>query len=589
MKSIKTRLIMAFIFTSALMGIVVGGYTIYSQFQVAESNTQAYRETLYEEYDRGIKTDVEIAISLIEEVYQEQVAGLLSEDEARKKAADLIRGLRFDDGNYYWIDTTTGVNVVYLGQDTEGKSRNDSVDSNGFFFIRDGLIKTAVEQGGGFTDYLFPRPGETEPLPKRGYTQLFKPYGWVVGTGNWINDIEEKVVAHEQFYQDQMRSNISRIAIAMLIGLLAVAIFAYRSSQKMAKQVNLVAQGANEIAHGNLTIERIVVDSEDELGRLAQDFNLMRDNLIELVKQVSMSSEHVASSTQQLSAGAEQSAQAANEVAASIMEVAKGTEKQMDAVNDVAAIVEEMSASMENMLNNTKHVVGSAEGTAQAAIQGHQSINTTIEAMRTIQTGMNHTTSLVEQLGVRSLEIGRIVEVISGIASQTNLLSLNAAIEAARAGEQGRGFAVVAEEVRKLAEQSQVAAKQIAELIGQVQVDTNNVVEAMRFAQQGVESGAKVTDEAGKTFNEIAQLIEEVTEQVKGMSQEIEQVAAGSERIGSAIHQVDQISQAIAGQTQNVSASTEEQSASVEEIASSSQVLARMTEEMNQAIRKFKI
>lgn len=589
MKSIKTRLILLFILTSTLMALVIGGYSIYSQMISADKNLESHRETLFAEYDRGIKTNIEIAISLIEKIYTQQQAGLLTEEEAKEKAADLIRDLRFEGENYYWVDTTEGVNVVLLGRDTEGKSRIDTEDPNGYAFVRDGFIKNAVENGGGYTDYDFAKPNETVPTPKRGYTQLFEPYGWVVGTGNWVDDIEKEVAQNAQVFRDQMIYDILRIIIAMVIGEIIVVLAALRISQGIAKNIRKVAEGVREIAQGNLAIEKIEIKSQDELGQLANDFNLMTENLTQLVKQVSQTAEHVASSSEQLSAGAEQSAQATNEVAAAITDVAHGTENQMNAVNDVAAVVEEMAAGMEQVLSNTEHVVSSAEGTAQVADKGQDSIQTTIQQMDHIQKAVNHSASLVEQLGARSQEIGQIVEAISGIADQTNLLALNAAIEAARAGDQGRGFAVVAEEVRKLAEQSQLAAKQIAELIAAIQDDTGRTVEAMSNGTQEVEKGTKVVMEAGSAFEEIAQHIREVTELVRGMSQELAQISQGNEQIVVSIHEVDQISKAIAGQTQNVSATTEEQSASVEEIATSSQVLARMTDELQQAINRFKV
>ncbi|AGA67617.1 methyl-accepting chemotaxis protein [Desulfitobacterium dichloroeliminans LMG P-21439] len=588
-KSIRTRLIIAFLMATVLMAVVIGGYNIYSQMTNSEKNLQAYRDTLFAEYDRGIKTDVEIAISLIDKVYKEQQAFLLTEEEAKAKAADLVRELRFEGENYFWIDTTEGVNVVLLGRDTEGKSRIEAKDPNGFAYVKDGFIKNGILEGGGYSDYEFAKPNETEPTPKRGYTLVFKPYGWVVGTGNWVDDINIKVTERELVYQEQLTKDITKTGVVMIIGLLIVVVFAFWMSQKIAKQIQRVALGAKEIAQGNLKIDKIAVGSQDELGQLAQDFNSMTENLTDLVKQISQAAEHVASSSQQLSAGAEQSAQASNEVAAAITEVAQGTENQMNAVNQVAAVVEEMAAGMDQVLTNTEYVVRSAEGTAQAAKKGQESIHTTIDQMDHIQKAVNNSASLVEQLGVRSQEIGQIVETIAAIADQTNLLSLNAAIEAARAGEQGRGFSVVAEEVRKLAEQSQTAAKQIADLIGGIQSDTDKAVEAMKYGTQEVETGAKVVTQAGSAFEEIAQLIQEVTEKVRGMSQEIAHISQGSEQIVSSVREVDQISKSIAEQTQNVSASTEEQSASVEEIASSSQVLARMSEEMEQALRKFKL
>lgn len=590
MKSIKNRLILFFLLTSTLMAVIVGGYNIYNQTVVAQNNLQEYRATLYAEYDRSIKSEVETAVSLIQSIYDDQQKGLLTEIDAKNKAAGLIRNLRFDNGNYFWVDTTEGVNVALLGRvDKEGKSRIDDKDPNGFAYVKDGFIKNGLQEGGGYSDYQFAKPNTTEPLPKRGYTLAFKPYNWVVGTGNWVDDIEKNILLKEQGYSQQMQGDITRGILAILVGLVAVIGLAIVISRRIAQPILAVSLAAKEVAKGNLTIEKMKVTSKDEIGQLAQAFNLMTENLAQLVKHVATASEQVASSSQELTAGAEQSAQASNEVAVAITDVAQGTEKQMSAVSDVSAVVEQMSAGMEQVLANTGYVVRSTESTAQAAAYGQESIKKTIEQMSHIQEVVNRSAGLVEHLGGRSKEIGQIVEAISGIAAQTNLLALNAAIEAARAGEQGRGFAVVAEEVRKLAEQSQEAAKQIAGLITEIQSDTGKAVESMKDGTQEVETGAKVVNQAGAAFEKITQHIQEVTDQVLGISREMEQISQGNERIIRSVHEVEQISQVIAEQTQSVSASTEEQSASVEEIASSSQVLASMAEELEEALSKFKV
>lgn len=315
----------------------------------------------------------------------------------------------------------------------------------------------------------------------------------------------------------------------------------------------------------------------------------MTDNLIQLVQQVSLSSTQVAASSQQLSAGAEESAQASQQIAVAIMEVSNGAERQLKAVNESSAVVQQMSAGIQQMLENAKVAVKTSEDTAFSAAEGSKMIDKTIQQMINIEKTVTGSAEVVMNLGERSKEIGQIVDTISGIAAQTNLLALNTAIEAARAGEQARGFAVVADEVRKLAEQSQGASQQIALLINEIQKDTQNAVISMNEGTHQVKLGTEVAETAGQAFNEITTLVNHVWSPVGEISAEIEQMAVGSERIVSSVIEISETSRDITGQTQTVSAATEEQSASVEEIASSSQVLAEMAEELQQSLKQFSI
>lgn len=209
--------------------------------------------------------------------------------------------------------------------------------------------------------------------------------------------------------------------------------------------------------------------------------------------------------------------------------------------------------------------------------------------MGKIEATVNSSAQVVTKLGERSKEIGQIVDTISGIAGQTNLLALNAAIEAARAGEQGRGFAVVAEEVRKLAEQSQEAAMKIAELIGEIQGETDNAVLAMNDGTREVKNGTDVVNTAGGAFREIVDLVSEVSRQVEEISQAMEQMAAGSQQVVISVKTSERLSKRSSNEVQSVSAGAEKQLASMEEIASSSQALAKLAEDLQTSVAGFKL
>ena len=589
MTKIKYRIILLLVTTALIIGSILGGYNIYNLMATERTNVTQYRDTLYEQFDRTVKLQVQTAYSLVKDIYDSQQRGELTPEQAKKKAADLVRNLRFDNNNYFWIDTTEGVNVVLLGREaSEGKSRYDAKDSNGILFIRE-FISNGTKVDGGYTDYTFAKPNETEPLPKRSYTLLFQPYNWVIGTGNWVDDIDKLVLAKQLEYQQKGRLSIMYTLVSILVALGIALVLGSFLSKKISDQIVAMANNAEEIAKGNLKVSTLNNKSKDELGQLGRAFETMTGNLILLVENVSSSSKQVAASSQQLSAGAEQSAQASYQVAAAITEVSLGAEKQLSAVNETSASVEQMSAGIQHMMENAKVVVKSSEETAFSASEGSQAIEKTIQQMINIEKTVTGSAEVVMNLGERSKEIGQIVDTISGIADQTNLLALNAAIEAARAGEQGRGFAVVADEVRKLAEQSQEASKQIALLISSIQQDTQKAVISINEGTHQVKLGTEVAESAGKAFSEITTLVNQVSYQIEEISEEIKQMALGSESIVSSVTDIYETSREITAQTQTVSAATEEQSASVEEIASSSQVLAKMAEELQETLNKFTI
>ncbi|WP_088188688.1 methyl-accepting chemotaxis protein [Desulfosporosinus sp. FKA] len=589
MKKIKYRILLLLLITTLIMALILGGYNIYTTITSEQANIAQYQTTLYEQFDRQIKLEVQTAYSLVQNVYNRQQKGELTPEQAKTMAADLVRNLRYDQENYFWIDTTEGVNVVLLGRTAnEGKSRLNAQDSHGKYYVKD-FISNGLKPDGGYTDYTFAKPNQTVLLPKRSYTLLFKPYNWVIGTGNWVDDMDKLVAVKQQQVLKAGQKSVIYTILSLILAFGVALVLGTLLSNKLSKQIRDVADTAAEIAKGNLNINKLEIDTDDELGQLGKAFNTMTDNLRQLVQQVSSSAAQVAASSEELSAGADQSAQASSQVASSIMEVAKGAEKQLNAMNESSAIVEEMSAGIQQMVENAKVVVQSSEKTALSASEGSAAIDKTIQQMATIDQTVTGSAEVVMTLGERSKEIGQIVDTISGIAEQTNLLALNAAIEAARAGDQGRGFAVVADEVRKLAEQSQVASQQIASLIHEIQQDTQKAVLSINEGTHQVKLGTEVAETAGSAFSQISSLIVAVSKQVEEISEEIQQMALGNERIVASVSEVFETSRSITDQTQTVSAATEEQTASVQEIASSSKVLSSMADELQAALNKFSV
>jgi methyl-accepting chemotaxis protein len=428
---------------------------------------------------------------------------------------------------------------------------------------------------------------------------------------------------------------------AVIIGL-AAGIYLGR---KISRPVIALTEAAGYVAEGDLTREVPDIKTGDEVEVLGQAFKTMVHNLRDLLGKVNDSSQMVASTSEQLSANANQASMATQQVAAAVGEVAKGNNEQTTSVNQTveitnqlimaieqiakgaqeqsanvlqtADIVNQMASAIQDVAANSQAVSTGAVKTADVAEKGGEAVKKTVEGMERIKQSVFDTANKIKELGEHSQQIGEIIQVIDDIAEQTNLLALNAAIEAARAGEHGKGFAVVADEVRKLAERSGKATKEIADLITNIQRGTENAVKAMEIGTGEVETGARLAHDAGLALEEIVQQVKQAVDQIEGISAASEEMAASSNEVIKAIDNVSAITEentaateqmtASSNQVMNamqniaaiseesgaaaeeVSASTEELNASTEEIASAAGNLKKMAVELQQLIKKFKV
>lgn len=382
-----------------------------------------------------------------------------------------------------------------------------------------------------------------------------------------------------------------RISIILMVIAAVVAIaLSYFLRRTITRVVSALLDELNQLEAGNLTAtENGILNRSDEFGIIYQTLQKAKGKMRNLISTVRSQSEQLSASSQELYASADQSAQAANQVAASVTTMANGTEQQVVAADSAFSVVAEINSSMQLIAGNAEAVTEKSKQTAETARNGSTVIATAENQIKSIEKSVINSAIVVEKLGNRSKEIGQIVEAISQIAGQTNLLALNAAIEAARAGEQGRGFAVVADEVRKLAEQSQEAAKQISALINEIQTDTDNAVVSMTEGKNEVKIGTEVVGKAGNTFNDIILLINQGSVQITEINDKIQHIAKSSEQIVASVQTIENLSKEAAGEMQTVSAATEETSASMEQIASSSQHLTKMAQELQAAISQFQI
>lgn len=384
--------------------------------------------------------------------------------------------------------------------------------------------------------------------------------------------------------------NAKKITVSILIiSFILLGMSSWYITRIITIPLNLMVLTCKELADGDFRDKPRKVVRKDEIGQVADALTDMRGAIRNLMRHINDSAQQLAASSEELTASAEQSAQAANQVAGSITDVANGAQEQLGVANNTSTVVEKMSISIQQVAINASEVAGQTAQAADKAKEGNRSVDKAVNQMIFIEQTVTTSAQIVRKLGERSKEIGQIVDTISSIAGQTNLLALNAAIEAARAGEQGRGFAVVADEVRKLAEQSHDAAKKIAVLIGEIQGDTDIAVVAMNDGTREVKVGAEVVNISGKAFQEIADMVSKVSGETKEMSLAIDLMASGSYQIVESVKQIDELSKKASGEAQMISAATEEQSAAMQEISSASQALARLATNLRESVDKFQI
>ncbi|VBB06964.1 chase3 [Lucifera butyrica] len=385
--------------------------------------------------------------------------------------------------------------------------------------------------------------------------------------------------------------SIMNRTVIVLDGLTFILVIAggFYFARRLSRPLNDVVRAAEKIAAGDLTVQALAYQGNNEIGDLTEAFSKMTDNLRDLIRHLTKASEQVAAASQELSASVRQSAQGAERVMDTVNSMAAGTANQIAAVDAAAGTTYKMARAISQIFSVTSDASGMSQETAQSAAGGTEAVNQAAEQMNAINTSVRHSAGLVQQLGSRSQQIGEIVDVITGIAGQTNLLALNAAIEAARAGEQGRGFAVVADEVRKLAEQSQAAAGKIAGIIREIQTETAATVQFMERGTAEVEEGTRVITASGGQFKNIVGLIDNLDKQIKEIDEYTQELSVSGQEVVESVEAVKTVAGETVDRTKLIAATASEQTATMEEISASIEAMAHMAAELQQLVQKFKI
>ena len=460
---------------------------------------QQYSRSL-EQRQTQVQQAVETASGVLVWAQQQEAQGQLSRAQAQAMARNAIARMRYGDNEYFWINDLQGTMVMHpIKPELDGKPSDSIRDANGLLVTAE-AARVANRSGQGFFSYVWPHAGETEPVEKISYVRTFAPWGWVVASGLYIDDLRSDFL-----------SNLGKVALGVLAVLLLIGGIAWYISDSIVGGVQRAVAVLNAMAQGNLTTP-IHVRGSDEIGQLLHSLASMQQQFTAVVAKVRQGSENVASASEQIAQGNH--------------DLSARTESQASALQQTAASMEQLNATVRQNADNARQANQLAQSASTVATQGGAVVQDVVHTMKEINDS--------------SARIADIIGVIDSIAFQTNILALNAAVEAARAGEQGRGFAVVASEVRALAGRSADAAREIKTLIGD--------------SVARVEVGSGQVNEAGATMQRVVDAIHRVSTIVTEISAASREQSAGVSQVGEAVVQMDQATQQNAALVEEMSA-----------------------------------
>ena len=438
---------------------------------------------------------------------------------------------------------------------------------------------------------------ETKAIVKTGDTDKAWTYYKEVEAGvtqtllHNLQDLQQMANDNADILKEETdkRSN-EQLVMTILLNVICLATLAILSTLiilDIMKILKIFLVEIDKLKKGDFRHSDVKITRKDEFGTMAHALGDMKTSLGELMKQMSIASEQMAASSEELAASADQSAQASSQVASSAQVVVELIGGQLLAVKESNQSLEKVNAAVDQVKEESAKVAEDSRIAAEHSAEGKNAVDTSVATIKNVETLVTESSELVNQLGVRSQEIGEIVDTISSIADQTNLLALNATIEAARAGEHGKGFAVVAEEVSKLASESQLSTEKIASLIKGIQVDTQKAVNAMNSGKEAVVEGAQSIEDLKDVFDKINHLVENVSGQMENVSGSVNTLVGEATLIATGVQAINKHSDKISDNMEIVSAAAEEQAATNQEIAAASESLATLAQDQQDSISHF--
>jgi len=523
--------------------------TLISLIAIMMVSIQTLKQNLLE--DRYIKTShlAETATSTVEYFYQQFQQGNFTEQKAQQHALAAITAMQYADNEYFWVNTTDLIMLSHPKKSLIGSNIKHIRDPNGVYLFAE-MIDIINTQGKGFVEYQWNKPDAESPVDKVSYVKGFEPWGWVIGTGIYLDDVENI------FWQSAQSLIITSLIFLFLATWLSQII-----SKNIYKPLHKMRDIMVQVNTNNDLTLTLKAQGTDELGDIGRAFNKMISDFREVLLRISNSSGSLAVQAEELSAVTEQ--------------INQGMSSQRNDVKSADVAANEMVLAIKEVAENTHSTLGATQKATTETAHCATVLNENISSISELSNRVEHSVIQIHALKDTSKDIGEIVSSIQGIAEQTNLLALNAAIEAARAGEQGRGFAVVADEVRTLANRTQNSTSNIIAVIASLQKNVEEAVNDMEQCQIQAESSVTLAKQAGILVQQMQTGMLEVTGLNNIISTATEEQHATTQQVKELINQISDMA--------------EQTTDSAEHTAQSSEHLANFATELNDMVASFKV
>ncbi len=519
MRNFKIKVRLWLLTILALIGVVA----------VASISLVSLNYALMGEKELQTRKLVETAYSTLEAQHRMIAKGELDEAAAKASALKIIKDIRYDGDNYFWINDMHPTMVMHpIKPELDGKDLSANEDKSGKkIFVA--FVDKVKKDGEGFVSYLWPKPGFDKPVPKLSYVKGFKPWGWVVGTGIYVDDVQKAI-----------RSKLMSIGTTVLTILIVLAGLSYLVNRSIIHPLRNTIVAMDDISHGDgdLTV-RLDSSGKDELSELSVSFNRYTEKIQDIVRNVQSATGELTSSSNEL-----------NNISS---ETSSVMVQQRSEMQQAATAVTEMAATVQEIARSSESAAASAQEADLASTDGRRIIGEAASTINRLATEVERSAEVINRLEHESDAIGSVLDVIRGIAEQTNLLALNAAIEAARAGEQGRGFAVVADEVRTLASRTQQSTQEIQEMIEKLQSGSREAVQVMESSRATTQVTVDKASEAAESLNKIVEAVNIISDMNRQIATAAEEQSVVAREIDKNIVQISGLTESSAEQTSHVS------------------------------------